>query len=125
MVSDTMDSRRKAALEELAKLIKDKNNVPINYNHYYTDTIHKKRVERIEAQKKNSKADFNLEMGDMCRNLNDSSELDEEELGSMVSGSSDEATRDMEAFSCEESLDCLKAIYKVCCNPGSTSNYRR
>lgn len=115
MVSGVLKTRKQAALGELMKLIKDKNNVPINYNHYYTDTIHKKRVERIETQKEKSKADDVSPMGGGSSGCEDSSEPDtEDEPASVASESSDEATRDMEAFSCEESLDCLKAIYKVC-----------
>lgn len=110
-----MKARKNAALEELSKLIKDKNNAPINYNHYYTDAIHKKRVERIEAQNKQSRADETSRKESESSGSDDSSDRDMDgKLKSVVSESSDEATRDMEAFSCEESLDCLKAIYKVC-----------
>lgn len=114
MVSDTLSSRKKSALEELAKLIKDKNNVPINYNHYYIDSIHKKRVKRIEAQSKELRADKTSRRGNESSDSDDAFELDVKKPESAESESSDEATRDMEAFSCEESLDCLKAIYKVC-----------
>lgn len=52
MVADVLKTRKQAALQELAKLIKDKKAAPINYNHYYTDNVHKKRADRIEAQLK-------------------------------------------------------------------------
>lgn len=79
MIADAMNGRRRAALKELCKLIKDKNNAPINYNHYYTDTIHKKRVERIEAQKKKSRADQTSPKEDESSVSHDSSELDSDE----------------------------------------------
>lgn len=119
MVRDVLKARMLAALQELTKLIKDKNKVPINYNHYYTDTIHKKRVKRIETQIERRTDPLQALLVDgESSGSEDSSEADmEEELASVVSESSDEATRDMEAFSCEESLDCLQAIYKVRSDP--------
>lgn len=102
---DFLKARKQAAFQELAKIIKDKNKVPVNYNHYYTDTVHKKRVERAESQAGNTTADGKP------------SGSGSKEPDSDTAESSDEAIRNMEAFSCEEALDCLNAIYKVCGYP--------
>lgn len=117
MVADVMKTRKEAALQELAKLIKDKDAVPINYNHYYTDNVHKKRAERIEAQIKKYVPEDRL--ASPPARYKRGSHQDEaqtstkDELEWAISKWRDTFSADMEEFSCEESLDCLDAIYKV------------
>ncbi|OBT39084.1 hypothetical protein VE00_09921 [Pseudogymnoascus sp. WSF 3629] len=48
-ILDALKSRRNAAVRELEKIIEDTKSFPINYNHYYTDTIHKRRLERLKV----------------------------------------------------------------------------
>ncbi|KAL1879241.1 hypothetical protein Daus18300_001820 [Diaporthe australafricana] len=118
MVADVLKTRKEAALQELAKLIKDKNAAPINYNHYYTDNVHKKRAERIEAQIKKHVPDNTSLASSTARcslgNHYDHAQTDtEDELERAISKWRETFSADMEEFSCEESLDCLDAIYKV------------
>jgi hypothetical protein len=89
IIEDAVEAREKAAFQELDLLMEDLKHYPINYNHYYSDTINRCRVERREkidaASDKSGTAPTTTAKGE----------------------------RDMENFSCEDALDCLFAIYKV------------
>ncbi|KAJ0122283.1 hypothetical protein J7T55_002795 [Diaporthe amygdali] len=118
MVADVLKSRKEAALQELERLIKDKKAVPINYNHYYTDNVHKKRGERIEAQLKkyvpqNTSPASSTSRCSLGTHYYQSQSETKDQLERAISKWKDSVTADMEEFSCEESLDCLDAIYKV------------
>lgn len=114
MVHDALGTRQQAALEELDKLIQDRRDFPLNYNHYYTNTIHKKRQDRITWQIQQHTAlrphspTHLCSLGDHYPKVNVDSEIQK-----IVRSWADNATPDMEDFSCEEALDCLLAIYKV------------
>lgn len=116
MVAHVLKTRKQAALQELERLIKDKKAFPINYNHYYTDNVHKKRGKRIEAQLKKHVPEnltvykTNCSMG---THYNAPQTHTKDELERVVSRWGDSVSADMEEFSCEESLDCLESIYKV------------
>lgn len=102
----SLEKQRQEAFDELDKLLADCKSFPINYNHYYTDTIFQKRQQRIETQLgKHVPTDFNLE-----RWSNAAAEV---VVSETVQNWGASATADMEDFSCEEALDCLLAIYKV------------
>ncbi|KAK7716899.1 hypothetical protein SLS63_010906 [Diaporthe eres] len=116
MVAHVLKTRKQAALQELERLIKDKKAFPINYNHYYTDNVHKKRGKRIEAQLKKHVPEnltvykTNCSMG---THYNAPQTHTKDELERVISRWGDSVSADMEEFSCEESLDCLESIYKV------------
>ncbi|KUI66438.1 Interferon-induced GTP-binding protein MxE [Cytospora mali] len=111
MVLPALRRHLKAASEELDKLLQDRKDFPINYNHYYTDTVHKKRQNRIQDQimKKAPKGVLRTVGGDGTVVRADA----ELYVRKAVSDWGQSVTADMEEFSCEESLDCLLAIYKV------------
>lgn len=114
LLHDFLKDRREAAFTELDKLFQDRRDFPINYNHYYTDTVHKKRQERIKAQmKRHIPKDFH-QSTQKCSVGPHYSWIDvHQELDKIVRCWAGNATPDMERFSCEEALDCLMAIYKV------------
>ena len=116
MIVDELKTREQRALQELAKLIKDKNAVPINYNHYYTENVHKTRGKRLGDQLEKHVPNTNRPGPAKC-NLGQhyyQAQTDtKDELGRAISKWSDSVSADMEDFSCDEALDCLKAIYKV------------
>lgn len=101
-------------MDELHKLLQDRKDFPINYNHYYTDTVHKKRQDRIKAQiQQHVPSDFHAaekrcSAGDHYPLINANHELNK-----IIRHWADDVTPNMEEFSCEEALDCLLAIYKV------------
>ena len=47
-IEDTLTSRFDGSTREIEKIIEDIKSYPIIYNHYYTDTINKRRREREE-----------------------------------------------------------------------------
>lgn len=107
-VLPALEQNRRAAVDELDKLLADRKSVPINYNHYYTETIQQKRQQRIEKQlgkhvPKNVASE---------RWTNASAEA---VVSATVASWGKSGQADMEDFSCEEALDCLVAIYKVNC----------
>ena len=103
-VRDSMKSRHESAMRELDRIMEDLKSYPINYNHYYTDTVQNLRRERMKKSLQGS-LDANIP------------QWDGENWEHETSGIVDEYFRDMEPnmenFSCDEALDCLRAIYKV------------
>lgn len=104
MFLNTMECRERAAMRELHNLIDDLNGCLINYNHYYTDNIQKKRQDRLMTQlQRHAPADY------AAKGVVDTKKLIEQAVKSW--GEAPDAN--MEDFACEEALDCMLAIYKV------------
>lgn len=110
-ISDALKGRRQAAYRELDLILKDSRSFPINYNHYYTDTIFKRRQERNEASLAQA-LEFGTEHHKLpdCQSNHTSAEVD---IQKVIASFAELADPDMENFSCEDALDCLYAIYKV------------
>jgi len=111
-IEDKLKARNQAAIAELGQLIEDLKSYPINYNHYYTDTITKRREQRQKAAltKCIKDATTTETTGSSYNNLTTTTEVDiEKVVGSYSQG----CDPNMDNFSCEEALDCLLAIYKV------------
>lgn len=109
-----LKDRRQAALVELAKIIEDRREVPINYNHYYTNTVHSKRQKRIKTSLLQYAPGDNGTTSQSCRGGRHVEVVDlGKELDKVVSRWAENVTPDMEEFSIQEALDCLMAIYKV------------
>ncbi|PQE04988.1 interferon-induced GTP-binding Mx protein [Rutstroemia sp. NJR-2017a BBW] len=108
LIEDTLNDRSKAARQELSRLIEDLQNHPINYNHYYTDNINRRRKEKeeklIEQCLQESQDQFCDEYG------NTKTGIDQSKLRDKIAKS---FTKDPERFGCEDALDRLLAIYKV------------
>ncbi|KAI1822013.1 interferon-induced GTP-binding protein Mx [Xylaria intraflava] len=105
-VSDALKERHQSARRELDLIWKDSRSFPINYNHYYTDTIFKRRQERQKASLTRA-----LESGTEDEIIRGYASVEvnvEQVLTSFTKG----IDPDMENFSCEDALDCLFAIYK-------------
>lgn len=103
-----LEQNRRAALDELDKLLADRQSFPINYNHYYTETIYQKRQQRIEKQ-----LEKHVPKNVTSERWNNASA--EAVVSATVANWGKSGHADMEDFSCEEALDCLVAIYKVKC----------
>lgn len=111
---DQLKERSQDASAELARIMKDNKGYPINYNHYYTETIKRRRHnrQRIEIEQTVKQAsqtvivnDDNYDEPPTTRTTVD--------IDAVVAGLADR-DQNMEHFSCQEALDCLIAIYKVC-----------
>ncbi|KAB8294947.1 hypothetical protein EYC80_006900 [Monilinia laxa] len=91
--------RHQAAARELGLLVEDLSQHPINYNHYFTDTIHKRREDRQKAA--------------MEKAVAEATEDQDTDPSVLYSSYNKSTQKDMDGFSCEEALDNLFAIYKV------------
>ena len=111
LVQDALKSRYDNALDELEKIMEDIGSYPINYNHYYTDTINKRRHERqkksLAQSIENATTHTHL---DGCNSTHTSASID---VDRALDQYSQDIDPNMETISCEEALDCLYAIYKV------------
>jgi hypothetical protein len=112
-IHDALRERSREASDELAKIMEDIKDYPVNYNHYYTDTIKSRRQNRqqaalAEAVKQASKTTSVPQFG-----LDPHASTTTVNIEQIVKSWTDNTDRNMENFSCEEALDCLLAIYKV------------
>ncbi|TVY86471.1 Interferon-induced GTP-binding protein, partial [Lachnellula willkommii] len=111
-IQDALKVREQAAKKELSLLIEDHYNYPINYNHYYTETISKCRQKR---QKEALKTSINSATSTQTSHLASGAAqyTTKVDVDQAVAHYSAIADPNMDNFSCEEALDCLIAIYKV------------
>lgn len=113
IIDDALNTRVAAAYKELEQLVEEEKEYPINYNHYYTETITARRLERHKASLKKCVKD--------CTSQKQVEGYDEDEEVFTTTVDIDQAISDffldadpnMEDFSCEEALDCLMGIYHV------------
>ena len=110
-IEDALKLRLDGSLKEKDKIMEDIKSYPITYNHYYTDTIKKRRRERSEKSLvsciDNATQHVILPR---CNSNHTSAQVD---AGKAAREYTDEVDPDMENHSCEEALDCLYSIYKV------------
>jgi hypothetical protein len=112
-IHDALRGRSQEAGEELARIMADIKGYPINYNHYYTDTVKSRRQNRqraalAETVKQASKTTMLAGHG-----IGDHMPTTTVDIEQVMKSWTDNTDRNMEKFSCEEALDCLLAIYKV------------
>ena len=111
LVQDTLKDRYDSALEELGRIMEDNKSYPINYNHYYTETINERRQERQKASLAQAIEDATKhEKLDGCNSTHTSASVD---VNRAIEAYSKSIDPDMEKFGCEEALDCVFAIYEV------------
>ena len=106
MIEEQLRARKMAAIKELEKLAEDLHMDPINYNHYYVDAVQKRRHERFANS-------FKLSVQKLIK-LSHGGYVEPKALEVAPETAADGIEKDMERYSCEEVLDCLNAIYKVC-----------
>ncbi|KAI0440050.1 interferon-induced GTP-binding protein Mx [Xylaria telfairii] len=109
-ISDALKDRHRAAFDELDRVIEDNRCFPITYNHYYTDTIFKRRQDRqkVSLTRAVEASTEHRRLPD-CTSNHTSASID---INKVIASFSENADPDMENFSCEDALDCLFAIYK-------------
>ncbi|ELQ40978.1 interferon-induced GTP-binding protein Mx2 [Pyricularia oryzae Y34] len=113
IIKNRLQQRRAAAHDELRKLLEDLKGFPINYNHYYTDNLHKSRQEKLKSHLKAGKPGYFEHHASMnCSRGLHYEKFDVATVVGMVSTICTKANADMEDFSCEEAIECLLAIYK-------------
>lgn len=120
-IQDALDRRANEAKKELGKLMEDVRSFPINYNHYYTDTIKKLRREREVSSLMQSIEEATETIVDNEYTIGNERTGDVEpyyfskvDSARAVELHSQRINPDMEEHTCVEALDCLISIYKVC-----------
>ena len=116
LVQDALKARYENASEELKRIIEDTRSYPINYNHYYTDTIYQRRQERYKHSLAGCIEDATTY--EQVQGLAQFSHLShiksaKVDVSKAAAAFSEGSDPNMENVSCEEALDCLHAIYKV------------
>lgn len=111
LVQDALKARYDSAFEELGRIMEDIKGYPINYNHYYTETINKRRQERQKASLAQCIEDATTRQKlDGCNSTHTSASVD---VNRAIEAYSKSIDPNMENVSCEEALDCALAIYEV------------
>ena len=111
-ITETLHSRKEKAVAELQRLLEDKQDFPAVYNHYYTDNVQKSRNARLERDLTNSiDGATTHEHLPGCHSNHSSATID---VTRAIDQLQSNVKHDMERYSCEEALDCLLAMYKVC-----------
>ncbi len=108
LVQDALKARYDSAFEELGRIMEDNKGYPINYNHYYTETINERRQERQKASLAQC-----IEDATTRENQDPFAPCTSIDVDQAVEAYSKGIDPDMENFSCEEALDCAFAIYEV------------
>lgn len=111
-IQDALNKRKEAAFQELDLIIEDLKGYPINYNHYYTDNVRKNRLNRergslaesLEAATKHTRLPG-------CNSDHTSASID---VNQVVEHQSEDVPQNAELHGCDEALDGVVAIYKVC-----------
>ena len=110
-IQDGLNTRFEQALEELERLIQDKKDFPMVYNHYYTDTVQKKRHQRLQKTLQTSvKFATSHRKLEGCQSSHTSAAV---EIPAAVADFFTDVDRDMEQYSCKKILDHFTSMYKV------------
>lgn len=110
-IEGAVKSRSVAATNELEQIVNDLKEHPINYNHYYTDTIEKCRMSRESQSLAKCVEDATTRTQlPNCTSTHTSASIDVDRVCREFSQT---RNPDMDVYSCELALDGLLAIYKV------------
>lgn len=110
-IRDALNERNEASLQELKKIMEDIKSYPINYNHYYTDTIKGRRQARDKESLAKSIADATTET---VIEINDARHTEKNvDVAQVLAKYTERRDPNMELYSSEEALDCVFSIYKV------------
>ncbi|KAI8953562.1 interferon-induced GTP-binding protein Mx [Xylaria longipes] len=112
LLVDEMRKQRTSAFNELTQLVQDNKEHPINYNHYFTDNLQKRRQQKMRAQLQGILPEP-LTLSRCSVGIHYPPYDVGNALEKVVSACGQRTTADMDDFSCEEALDCLLSIYKV------------
>lgn len=111
LIQDALKKRNEASVRELELIMEDVKSYPINYNHYYTDMIKKRRqVRGKKALTECLKSAIKYTHHSECSSYHTSASIDVDQVGELYCQRIDP---DMKKHSCEEALDCLFSIYKA------------
>ena len=107
-IEPKLNERNTAAQQEVALLIEDRNDHPINYNHYYSETIAKMRAERLRSDvQKSIEQASSASQGDFGE-IHTTVDIDK--AVALIKGQVDPS---MDNVSCDEAMIASYALYKV------------
>lgn len=110
-VIDALEYRRTTAANDLENLIRDKEDFPNVYNHYYTETVQNRRNARVEADLTRcieGATEHHHLQG--CQSSHTSAQVD---VHAAVTAFYGDNEPDMTTFSSQGALDHMLSIYKV------------
>ncbi|KAI1357413.1 interferon-induced GTP-binding protein Mx [Xylaria arbuscula] len=112
LIVDEFRKQRTSAFDELDQLVQDNKEYPINYNHYFTDNLQKRRQQKTRAQLEGV-----FPVQPACSKCSLGRHYEPYDVDrvfeKVVTACGQRTTEDMDDFSCEEALECLLSIYKV------------
>jgi GTPase SAR1 family protein len=112
MIQEVLKDRKEASIRELGQIQKDLQEFPINYNHYYTDTVKKQQRDRNKGSLSEAiTAATSHKPMPQCSSSHTTASVNADLAASKYFERIDP---DMDLISCEQALDCVLAIYKVC-----------
>lgn len=104
ILTEWLENAEANALEELGKLIEDKQRAPLTYNHYYTDNVQKARAD-IEKKK------FEAEI--QCQGKMYKGDIICVDMNKTIAAMQSKITVDMDEQACNNALIELQSFYKV------------
>lgn len=107
-IEPSLNERQQSAQEEFARLIEDLKEHPINYNHYYSETIAKLRAERLRKDVQNSVSQASTKIIDENDETFNTVDIDR-----AVALIQDQVDPSMDNVSCDEALIASYSLYKV------------
>lgn len=110
-IHDQISARRTLAMKEMEKILEEIRSYPINYNHYYTDTIKKRQIERRKVELEKCLEDATQHMD--VPGCSSDHTFPSVNVNLAMKIYSERMDPDMDKHSSELVLDCLQAIYKV------------
>ena len=97
------------ACQMIDRLVNEKKRHPITYNHYYTETLQRLRVERQERMLESSlRKAYNMKAG-----TGPSYDFSNMKVSNFSAILAKQSGQDMDQYACLELLDSMKAYYKV------------
>lgn len=110
-MKDALQRRSENAFTEIGRIMENIKSYLITYNHYYTDTIHKKRHEREQKSLVNciENATQQIRFSE-CQSDHTSAQVN---VTKTAQEYFERINPNMKRHSCEKALDCLYSIYKV------------
>jgi len=111
-IVENLIQRMNKAMDEVSVLISEIQSQPINYNHYYTQTITSSRSDRMkdEVERCAQLSSQSATYVNQCKTVCIYTSTNIEQMVKMITTRHE---ADMEKWACNEALDCLLAIYKV------------
>jgi hypothetical protein len=112
-LEEALRSRESMGSESLEKIMRSFRDHPINHNHYYTDTVRKIRQEREQKRLNQAFQSATIKEQKWSEDFDRFEHIEKIDSAACIRALAHDTEADMVLFSCEEALDCIRAIYKV------------